>query len=407
MRPLRTLRPLTSGAAIVAVVLMGAALLLAGWTTYAGVRDASATLLRGQADGLEHAVRAELGPSASGDEVAAFLDDHSDEGVRYVALIEPVSGAVLASAGTPAGGAPERIAGIPALGREVTAVDGRIRLDLRQPRRPFRNLGRPPRAIVEFEPVQQTELRTAAARTFGIGALAATIFLGVAVALVRWTLRREAEELRLAHERRLASLGEMSAVLAHEIKNPLASLKGNAQLLAESLAPGDKPRQKADRVVAEAVRLEALTQNLLSFVKTGELGLEPVDPGRLLRDAAATIDSAIEIDVSAAPPSWRLDGERTRQVLTNLLDNAVAAGGPVRGRVAVENRRLVFEVADHGPGVAAEDRERIFEPFFTRRSRGTGLGLAVAQRVVELHGGRIVVDDAPGGGARFRVEIPA
>src|SRR5947207_13939441 len=100
MRPLRKLRPLTSGAAIVAVVLMGAALLLAGWTTYAGVRDASATLVRGQVDGLEHTVRAELGPGATAEDVAAFLEDHREEGVRYVALIDPFSGAVLAYAGT-------------------------------------------------------------------------------------------------------------------------------------------------------------------------------------------------------------------------------------------------------------------------------------------------------------------
>jgi two-component system sensor histidine kinase HydH len=217
---------------------------------------------------------------------------------------------------------------------------------------------------------------------------------------------REALERRLAHERRLASLGEMSAVLAHEIRNPLASLKGNAQLLAELLPEGAKPRAKADRVVAEAVRLENLTNDLLAFVRTGELARAPVDPAALLREAAASVGAEIAVESTAAPASWSLDGPRMLQVLTNLIDNAVQAGPPVRARVAASGRRLVFEVADRGPGVDPADAERIFEPFFTKRTQGTGLGLAVARRVVELHGGTIAVDAEPGGGARFRVEVP-
>jgi signal transduction histidine kinase len=95
-------------------------------------------------------------------------------------------------------------------------------------------------------------------------------------------------------------------------------------------------------------------------------------------------------------------------VLVNLIDNAVAAGPPVRVRVrAAGGRTLVIEVSDHGPGVPAEDRDKIFEPFFTSKTRGgTGLGLAIARRIVELHGGTIRVDAAPGGGALFRIEIP-
>src|SRR5439155_21048299 len=134
-------------------------------------------------------------------------------------------------------------------------------------------------------------------------------------------LRRSAEDRARGRERRLASLGEMSAVLAHEIRNPLASLKGNAQLLAAMLPADDKPRAKADRVVDEALRLEQLTSDLLAFVRTGELQRAAVDPAQLVREAAAGL--AVEVDGTGAPRAWSLDAARMRQVVVNLLDNAV------------------------------------------------------------------------------------
>src|SRR5262249_45385570 len=152
----------------------------------------------------------------------------------------------------------------------------------------------------------------------------------VAGVLVRWILKREALERQLAHERRLASLGEMSAVLAHEIKNPLASLKGNAQLLAEQLPAGEKPRAKADRVVNEALRLEKLPHPLRPFAPPGETPRAPAAPAPPLAGAAAAVAPGIAVDGAAAPAEVALDGERMRQVLVNLLTNAVHAGPPVK-----------------------------------------------------------------------------
>lgn len=396
-------QPLARWSAIVAIVLMGAALLVTAWTSYSSVVDASATLVRGQADFLEQALRGELGPTPpTSADLADFLADQSAAGLRYVATFDP-AGAITAEAGSALGGGPSRRG----FGQTMTQIGERIRLELRvRDRRGWRMPSRPAGVILEFEPVQARTLRDAAARTFYLGVAAAGMLLVIAAALVRSILRAAAREQKLQHERRLASLGEMSAVLAHEIRNPLASLKGNAQILAERLPAGDKTRQKADRVVEEAIRLETLTNNLLAFVRTGELARRPSAPAELLREAAAAVDPEIEVDAAAAPASWSLDAERMRQVLVNLLENAVQAGPPVRARVAAEGGRLVFEVEDHGPGVPAADAERIFEPFYTKRAQGTGLGLAVAKRVVELHAGTIAVGAVAGGGARFRVTIP-
>jgi two-component system sensor histidine kinase HydH len=263
-----------------------------------------------------------------------------------------------------------------------------------------------PRFVIEVEPVHANQLRDAATLTLGVGGLAAVALLGVAFVLIRREARRQADAQARERERRLASLGEMSAVLAHEIKNPLASLKGNAQLLARMLPSGDKPRAKADRVVDEAMRLEQLTNDLLQFVRTGTITRSAVDPAELVREAAGSVAGEVTLDTSQAPSRWSLDAGRVRQVVINLLANAIAAGPPVSLTVRTEHGRLIIEVGDRGPGVADDDRDRIFEPFFTGKTQGTGLGLAIVRRVVELHHGTIAVYPNPGGGALFRAEIP-
>jgi two-component system sensor histidine kinase HydH len=264
--------------------------------------------------------------------------------------------------------------------------------------------------IIEFQPRIAEDLRGAAGQTLLIGAIAAGGLLLAALGLFRWILRREAEGRTLEHERRLASLGQMSAVLAHEIRNPLASLKGNAQLLARALPEGEKSRTKADRVVGEAIRLETLTNDLLEFARTGAIQREPTDPIALLREAAAEVGGdKVELAVAGAPELWKLDRPRMRQVLTNLLDNAVQsteAGSRVEARVGRDGNRLIYVVRDRGPGIAEDDLPRLFEPFFSRRTQGTGLGLAVSKRLVELHGGTIQARNLPGGGAEFSVSLP-
>ncbi|MEO8706330.1 MAG: HAMP domain-containing sensor histidine kinase [Kofleriaceae bacterium] len=384
--------------------MIGIALIATVWSTRSSVVDASDAVRNGQALALEQAVRADLadleGPPTAQD-LESMLALHSDEGLRYLAMVE--NREVIVAVGNAVGtGAADTIA---ANNDRLREVDGRLRLQVR-PFRRLRNGGRNWRVIIELEPVKADELRDAATLTLGIGAVAAASLLGVAIVLVIREARRNAEERVREHERRLATLGEMSAVLAHEIKNPLASLKGNAQLLASMLPAGEKSKLKAERVVDEAVRLEHLTNDLLRFVRTGTINRERIDPGALVREAATSVSGDVTIEVEQAPRLWALDGARIREVVVNLVDNAIAAGPPVTARVRTANKRLVIEVGDHGPGVPAEDRERIFEAFFTGKTQGTGLGLAVARRVIEQHNGTINVLSNPGGGALFRVEIP-
>lgn len=396
---------------VAAFALVALAVIATAWTTRGTVVDAADEVRRGETLAAEQAVRAELadlgGPPTDAD-LATILHDHAEEGVRYLASVGG-HGRVQATAGTPVGSD----LGLERGGRKMAMVHGRMRIESRtQFRRAWGDGGRGLSLVIEVEPVDADALRDAATRTVLIGGLAALGLLGVAVVLLRRELHRQADESARERERRLASLGEMSAVLAHEIKNPLASLKGNAQLLAAMLPPGDdvpttKARAKAQRVVDEALRLEKLTVDLLAFVRTGALARTPVDPEALVRDAAASVAEGITVDTTGAPSRWSLDGARMRQVLVNLLDNAVAAGPPAQVRVRAESGRLVLEVSDHGPGVPAGDRDKIFEPFHTGKTHGTGLGLAVARRIVEQHGGALTVLDAPDGGALFRVAIPA
>ena len=412
---LRRLPPLA-----VAIALVAAALVATTYATSRTVDGAFASVSRSQRAAAEQIVRRALneldGPPTPQD-LADIVNNHAADGVRYLGILDG-RGRVLLEAGKPLG-APTMLPDPPGQAgfrerrrpdNEISQVGSRTRVEFPIPMRRTWPVEGPRTQVIalEFEPVEANDLRSASRRTLAVGGFAALVLLVVAIAITRRELRRSAEAADREREKRLASLGEMSAVLAHEIKNPLASLKGNAQLLAAMLPAGEKPRSKADRVVDEAVRLEQLMRDLLAFVRTGAITRTPIAPGALARDVASSVGGpdVVTVDDSRAPAQWSLDVGRLREVLMNLIDNAVAAGPPVWVGVFAERGRLVFEVIDRGPGVPADAREKIFEPFFTGKTRGTGLGLAIAKRLVELHRGTIAVYDAPGGGARFRIEIP-
>jgi two-component system sensor histidine kinase HydH len=415
-------------------MFMGVALLATVWTTNRAVQDASSTLVRGQSTILFDAVRTRLyaagsdGPDAA--DLSATLAALSPHGLRWLALLDD-QGNPTSQAGAPAVAiAPGALLGLePGVPSDA---GGRARVVFRRPdrlpkdaknakdtkdakddsaraRAEGRSRGPAPLAI-EFEPTSARELLAAGRRTLTLGALAAGGFLAIGLWLVRWFLKHEQLERHFEQERRLAGLGRMSAVLAHEIRNPLASLKGNAQLLARGLPQGEPQRAKADLLVSEVLRLETLTNDLLDFARSGELQISDVDPSALVREAAQRVGAGgavVTVLTDDAPASWPLDAARMQQVLSNLLQNAAQASDqPVTARVARDRAGLLFEVSDRGPGIKDEDVQRVFEPFFTRRIHGTGLGLAVCKRLVDLHGGTISASSAAHGGAIFTVRIP-
>lgn len=394
---------------------MAAALFVAVWLNFQGVRDASDALIRGHSVALQAELRsdfAELMGVPTDEELEEIFQERQAEGLRYIAVVRQHK--VLASAGTTEMEAGALLGLTPG---KLRMVDGRARVRIiprrrRSPRRARRPRRALPALVIEFEPVEARALRRQAGRSLMLGAVAASFMVLVAIFLVRWFLRRDRMAARISHERRLQSLGQMSAVLAHEIRNPLASLKGNAQLLERLIPKGpefsDKASAKARRVVTESTRLEELINDLLEFAKTGELELTSVDPAALLGSCAAKLgDQEVHLETSRAPKRWQLDSERIGQALNNLLQNAAAAGEHISAQCYERDNKLHFVIGDDGDGFDESKYENLFEPFHTTRAQGTGLGLAVAKRLVELHGGSISGHNTDEGGAEFRIEIPA
>lgn len=237
---------------------------------------------------------------------------------------------------------------------------------------------------------------------------------GLAIVIHRLAVREERNRRELARREGLARLGELGASLAHEIRNPLAGIKGFAQLIEKNPSDG-RSAAHAGRVVAEARRLEELVNDLLSYARTGEPHRTRINAGEfvsqaldLIRDEAGAQGVTIRED---CPEGLMIGGnhDRLHQLLLNLCRNALQAmpdGGELRvalrkGAVGVE-----LSVADTGEGIPAELGARLFEPFFTTRARGTGLGLALCRKIAEEHGGTISVESAPGKGSVFTLTLP-
>ncbi len=405
------------------IAFMGAALLLTVWITYSGVRGASDALVRGRAATLTADLREELrdiGQAPTSEDLQAIVESYGEDGLHYLAVVRHKT--LLASGGHTSLAPKEVVRRSSSMKRNKLVTRGdRVQVILRGARaRPRRRRNAPkardlPTVFIEFEPKEAHALQASSTRSLASGAGAAILLWVTALFLLRWFARQDRERERQEEDRRLASLGEMSAVLAHEIRNPLASLKGNAQIL-ETLVRREEPGgdagpskklSKAERVVSEAIRLEELVNDLLHFARRGEISRTEVDPAALLRSCAEGIEPGkITVDSKNAPRSWSLDAARIQQVLNNLLQNAVQASELVEASVGGSSGKLHFVVRDHGAGILEGSEESLFEPFHTKKTQGTGLGLAVAKRLVELHGGTISATNAEGGGAEFRVEIP-
>jgi two-component system sensor histidine kinase HydH len=233
--------------------------------------------------------------------------------------------------------------------------------------------------------------------------------------IYRFTAREKRHQLQMARREDLARLGEMGAMLAHEIRNPLAGIKGFAQVIVKK--PTDERNATfAAKIVAETLRLESLVFNLLSYARTGPISPRPFLVRELLEGAVALVRGEMEakeakVSLTCAE-DLRLSGDRDRlgQVMLNLLQNAVQAigrGGTI-GIVAEHSRMgATIIVTDDGAGIAHELTDRIFEPFFTTKARGTGLGLAICKKITEEHGGTITITGTVGHGTTVILTFPA
>jgi two-component system NtrC family sensor kinase len=223
----------------------------------------------------------------------------------------------------------------------------------------------------------------------------------------------EAERRRLD---RLAALGEMSAVVAHEIRNPVAGIAVGVEYLSKNIPEASSYKQDIQMILGEVERVNRILDDILSVARPFQLKLSTqampdIVEHVLHRHQAAIDNKAIHVIRRYTPslPLAQADRERMEQALTNLVLNAVeamAAGGTLSIGLHADQHWLTITVSDTGPGIPLAVQRRIFEPFFTTKTRGTGLGLAVTRRVVEEHGGTIELTSEPGKGSTFTIQLP-
>jgi len=227
---------------------------------------------------------------------------------------------------------------------------------------------------------------------------------------------REAEAAMRRSER-LAALGQLSAGLAHELRNPLGTIKASAEMLSKHVESGSEvAREMAGFISSEVDRTNALVTRFLDFARPLAVQLEKTDLAQVIDQAVADIDKhvppfdvAIYKNYSPDIRPFLLDGQLIERVIYNLLLNAAQASRP-GGSVTVKTRQLedTVEVAviDRGTGIDPKHLENIFNPFFTTKSSGVGLGLAIVSKIIDEHGGKITVESESGTGTIFRVYLP-
>ena len=224
-------------------------------------------------------------------------------------------------------------------------------------------------------------------------------------------------EEELKRNERLAALGEMAAGVAHELRNPLSSIKGLAVLLKSRFSEGGSDREAADILVREVERLNRSISELLNYARPDRLVKDMVSLNDVLRKAITLIrvdaDAAgvvIETDLCPPPDLVHADQDKLSQVFLNLLLNAIQAmngGGSLKIITRAGQGQLSCRVEDSGCGIAAELLPKVFDPYMTTKSGGTGLGLAMSVKIIEEHGGRIDISSTAGQGTTVVVTLPA
>ena len=250
--------------------------------------------------------------------------------------------------------------------------------------------------------------------------IANVVGLALHAAEVHAQLTRQVEQVReaqcqLIQSERLADVGRLSALVAHEIRNPLTTIGGFARRLLKR-ADDEQARRYASIIVDEAERLGRLLAGIMDFVRPGEPRKQRTDAAAVLDRAIALTDAAraakhiaIERDVEAGLPTLWADPGQLEQVLLNLLQNACDAiddGGTITASVRRDHGRLILRIADTGCGITPEQLQHLFDPFYTTKQGGNGLGLSIAGKIIEDHGGRIDIGSEAGRGTHVTIRLP-
>jgi two-component system sensor histidine kinase HydH len=288
-------------------------------------------------------------------------------------------------------------------------------LDIRQPR--FRIL----RIALHTAPARQI-VHHALIQVVLVGVMV-VVLLGLSVWQIRTLRRYLALQAESARQERLAALGGMAAVLAHEIRNPLGAIKGLAQFLGEKRAEDPTQTEMTQTIATEATRLERLVNDLLTYARPRPAERRPLALLLTLREVMALAQPAADaagvkcrVETDDEPHRVMADPDQMKQLFGNLVLNAIQAmpgGGTVRIRVKAgvpvsshSTKSIEVTVVDTGSGIPEEDLPRVFEPFYTTRTKGTGLGLAICRQIVEAHGGTIRVTRTGPEGTAVEVILP-
>ncbi len=239
------------------------------------------------------------------------------------------------------------------------------------------------------------------------------------VGVLRDLTEQVATQQRLIQREKLASLGEMAAAVAHEIRNPLGGIKMATRLLSSHEMEGDRiPAEMAQSVMSGIAEIERIIADLLDYARETRLDIQPYPLALIVRPVveasrAEADRKGIRIHVDGLETGIvvPVDGPRLRQAVTNVLKNALEASERdttprVDVRLSLRGSAAVVEITDNGSGMTIEQREKVFLPFFTTKPTGTGLGMAIVKKIMDLHGGDIQIDSEPGRGTIVRLVIP-
>lgn len=268
------------------------------------------------------------------------------------------------------------------------------------------------RAVV-VRPINQL---TVAALQFGQGSFETRVgnvgkgeLAELAFAFDRMADELKARQRRIVQQERMAAIGQLAAGVAHELNNPIGIIRG----YLKTMSPQDEPEELAQELGIldeEAAQCQRIAEDLLSYARSPDLQREPIELSQFLPDVLSRFEVANEkVSCDVEPAIVSGDPARLRQVVFNLVANAQQAAssvGSVTVRGSVNGSDYFIEVTDDGPGIPNSEKGHVFEPFFSKRRGGSGLGLAVVQGIIRAHGGTISIQDVPEGGSRFQVRLP-